>query len=483
MTNPDLPRQHPNITLAVLAIGGMAFSLLQSLVSPALPEIQHALGTTEAAVSWVLTGYLLSAAVATPIVGRLGDMFGKEKMLMFALIALMVGSALAALANSITVLVGARVIQGLAAGIFPLAFGIIRDEFPREKVAGSIGLMSALLGIGGGAGVVLSGVIVDNLSYHWLFWFPLIIVALTAVLTHFYIPESPIKTPGKINWVGAGLMSLGLAGFLLAISKGAEWGWGSVSTLGLLAASAVLLRLWIRNEFHAEEPLVDMKMMKIKGVWTTNTVAALMGVGMYASFILVPQLVLLPKDTGYGFGATVTAAGLFLLPSTVTMLLGGAASGRLEARFGSKPPLIAGASFAAASFLWLAVAHTTKLDIYLSSALLGLGIGLSFAAMANLIVQAVPQEQTGVATGMNTVMRSVGGAIGAQAVATILTQNIAGGVPSEHGFIVAFSFGAVALVGAAAIGLLIPTTHPDRQAPASPSAPAREAGVPAAVQG
>jgi EmrB/QacA subfamily drug resistance transporter len=449
------PRK-PNVTLAVLALGGVAYALLQSLVSPALPDIQQELGTTPSAVAWVLTGYLLSASVATPIVGRLGDMFGKEKVLLIVLVILSAGTLLAAVASSIGVLIFARVVQGVGGGIFPLAFGIIRDEFPREKVAGSIGLMSALLGIGGGLGIVLAGVIVDNLSYHWLFWLPLVAIIVSAIATYFYVPESPIKTPGKINWLGALLMSLGLAGVLLAISEGQSWGWLSAKTIGLFVVGLVLLVLWVRAEMAAKEPLVDMQMMRIKGVWTTNLVALLLGVGMYSSFILVPQLVQQPESTGYGFGSSVTQAGLFLLPSAFFMLFAGAFAGKLEARFGSKPPLMVGTAFTAASFLILIVAHDQKLGIYLSSALQGIGIGLAFASLANLIVQNVRQDQTGVATGMNTVMRSLGGAIGGQIAAAILANNIVRGLPSEDGFTVAFVFCFVALLVGLATSVLIP---------------------------
>ena len=199
MHEADQHRQHFNVTLAVLAMAGVSFALLQSLVAPALPEIQHALHTTASTVSWVLTGYLLSASVSTPIVGRLGDMFGKNRVLVFVLVVFALGTLAAAIASSIGVLIAARVVQGIGGGIFPLSFGIIRDEFPRNRVAGGIGLMSALLGIGGGLGVVLAGVIVDRLNYHWLFWIPLVAIVGATVLAHFYVPELPIKTPGKIN--------------------------------------------------------------------------------------------------------------------------------------------------------------------------------------------------------------------------------------------------------------------------------------------
>lgn len=464
---PDAPpRQHHNLTLAALVLAGVTFALLQSLVSPALPEIQKALGTSESGVSWVLTSYLLMASVATPIVGRLGDMFGKERVLVIVLVVLGVGTFLAAIASSIGVLIAARLVQGVGAGIFPLAFGIIRDEFPRDKVAGGIGLMSALLGIGGGAGVVLAGFIVDNLSYHWLFWIPLAAIVVATVMAWKFVPESPVRSPGTINWTGAALMSVGLASVLLAISEGSDWGWLSARTLGLFAAGLVVLGLWVRAELGAAAPLVDMRMMQIKGVWTTNLVAFLLGVGLYSSFILVPQLVQLPESTGFGFGATVTEAGVYLLPSAFAMLVFGAAAGKLEARFGSKPPLMAGILAAAASFLLLAVAHGSDLDIYLSSLLLGIGIGLAFAAMANLIVQSVRQDQTGVATGMNTVMRSLGGAVGGQAVAAILVSSLAGGLPAESTFTLSFWVCTGALFVALGVSTLIPGREREARAPA-----------------
>jgi MFS family permease len=252
-------------------------------------------------------------------------------------------------------------------------------------------------------------------------------------------------------------MSAGLASVLLAITEGNRWGWTSTRTLGLLAVGLVLLLLWIPAELRADEPLVDMRMMRLKGVWTTNLVAVLLGVGMYSSFILVPQLVQLPESTGFGFGATVTEAGLFLLPATLMMLVVGSLAGRLERRYGSKPPLIAGAVSAAASFLLLAFAHEERIDIYAAMALLGIGIGLAFAALANLIVDNVRQDQTGVATGMNTVMRTVGGAVGAQIAASLLSNNLsADGLPAERGFELAFLVGAAALIVAIGAAALIP---------------------------
>src|SRR4051794_11522931 len=385
---------NPRTLLAVLSLGGISYALLQSLVVPALPEIQRALHTSQSAVGWVLTAFLLSASVATPIIGRLGDMYGKERLLMIVLLLLAFGTLVSAIASSLAVMIAGRVIQGAGGGIFPLAFSIIRDEFPNDRVPGAIGLVSSLLGIGGGAGVVFAGIIISGLSYHWLFWFPLVMIVGTAYLTWRYIPESPLKTPAEINYAAAGLMTVGLSGVLLGITETSTWGWGSPKTLGLVAFGLAVILLWVREELRSREPLVDMRMMAIRGVWTTNTVAFLIGMGMYSSFVLLPELVQAPVSTGYGFGASVTEAGLFLLPSTIAIVILGQMAGVLERRIGSRGSLIGGTLFALACYVLLVADRTHELEIYVAAGLLGIGIGLSFSAMANLIVQNVRQDQT-----------------------------------------------------------------------------------------
>ncbi len=465
--------------LAVLSIGGIAYSLLQSLVVPALPQIQETLHTSESSVGWVLTVFLLSASVTTPIIGRLGDMHGKERLLMIVLVTLAIGTFISAIATSLPLMLAGRAIQGVGGGIFPLAFSIIRDELPRERVPGGIGLVSSLLGIGGGAGVVLAGVITENLSYHWLFWLPLVMIVGTALLTWRYIPESPVKTPAKINYRAAGLMTAGMSATLLAITETSTWGWGSPKTLGLLAIGVLLTLAWVREELRSEEPLVDMRMMAIRGVWTTNTVAFLLGIGMYSSFVLIPEFVQQPLSTGYGFGSSPITAGLFLLPATIAITVLGQMAGFFERRIGSRGALIGGAAFAMAAYAVLVVDRSSPTPIYLSTALLGVGIGLSFSAMANLIVESVRQEQTGVATGMNAVTRTLGGAFGGQLAATLLSGNLgASGHPTNSGFGLAFSMCLIALVAAFGFAFVVPRRRgsvPRRESRAARGRPRRPA--------
>jgi EmrB/QacA subfamily drug resistance transporter len=450
-------RQHYGLTFAALALAAATFAVLQSLVAPALPEIQRDLHASATAVTWVLTGYLLSASVLTPIIGRLGDMFGKERTLIYSLGILGAGSLLAALATDINVLIAARVIQGGGGAIFPLAFGIIRDEFPRERVATGIAMISAILGIGAGLGIVAAGPIVDTLSYHWLFWFPFFLVVVATIATVFFVPESPVKAPGRVNWAGAALLSAWLVCLLVGISEGSSWGWGDARILGLFAAAVVLLFLWIANEQRAAEPLVDMTMMRVRGVWTVNAAAFLVGAGMYSSFVLIPLFTVTPRSAGYGFGASVTQAGLFLLPSTVAMLVVSPLAGRLANRVGSRVPLVLGSLSTCLAFVFLAAEHDRPWEFYVGSALLGIGIGLAFASLANLIVEAVRPDQTAVATGMNTVMRTLGGSVGSQIGASVIAATVVGhALPTEHGFTVAFIVAAIACALAALASLAVP---------------------------
>ncbi len=450
-------RRHYGLTFAVLAVAGISYALLQSLVAPALPVIQRDLHTSTTAVTWVFTSFLLSASIATPIAGRLGDMFGKERTMLFVLLVLAFGTLVSALATSVNLLIVGRVIQGTGGAIFPLAFGIIRDEFPPRRVASGIGFISALLGVGGGAGIVLAGPILAHLDYHWLFWLPLIPTAIAAVCTHLFVPESPLKVGGRVNWLGAGLLSSWLVALLLGVSQGPEWGWASPGVLGLFVAAAVLLVLWIRVESNAAEPLVDMPMMRLRGVWTTNVAATLLGFGMYGSFILIPEFVETPARAGYGFHASVTQAGLFLIPSTAGMLAVSPLAGRIAHGVGSRVALAAGALITMFCFVILAAAHTERWEIYLASLLLGAGIGLAFAALANLIVEAVPASQTGVATGMNTIMRTIGGAIGGQVAASIIAATVvASDLPTERGFTIAFTISAAALFVSFLSALAVP---------------------------
>ncbi|MFF0496809.1 MFS transporter [Nocardia aobensis] len=455
-------RPHYNVVFAVLLLGISAYALLQSMVVPVLALLIPALHTTQSTATWLMTGYLLSASVATPILGRIGDKVGKERMLVVTLVALTIGSLIAALTESVGVMIVARVIQGLGGGVIPLAFGIIRDEFPAKKLHGAVGIASSLIAVGSGLGLVLAGPIVEHLNYHWLFWVPMIITAIAAVAAIVFVPESPVRSPGNINWGAAILLSAWLVALLLAVSKGPSWGWGSALTLGLFALAVVAAAAWIVVELKSTTPLIDMRTMRIPAVWTTNLVAVLTGAGMYAMMTFLPQLLQTPKSVaGYGLSASITQSGLYMLPLSVAMFVIGLSIGPLAARIGPKAIVLIGTVITVPAFVMLAVGHDHGWEIYLAGALLGIGIGLAFSSMPAIIVAAVPPAQTGAATGMNANVRTVGGAIGSAISAVLLTSGAATahGLPADSGYSRVFWFLAGVSVLAALAALIIPSVR------------------------
>jgi EmrB/QacA subfamily drug resistance transporter len=454
-----MPETRPStrVTFAVLAAAAAAFSVLQSLVNPVLPTIQHELHTTQGAVTWVLTAYLLSASVATPLLGRVGDIAGKSRTLLLALAALAVGSLIAALAPNVGVLIGARVLQGLGGAIFPLAFGIIRDEFPARSVAGAIGGISGVIAAGGGLAIVLAGPIVDVLGWRFLFWIPLVVVSAAAVAAHRFLPESPSHGTGRLNWLAAALLSGWLVALLIGLSEVPSHGWGATPVLGLFALAVVVAAAWIRVELRSAEPLIDMRMMRLPGVWTTNLVALLFGAGMFSILVFLPQFLQTPSSAGYGFGVSVTGSGLLLVPMLVAMTAGGSLSGSIAGTVSAKAQLAWGSFFSVLACATFTVSHGHAWEVSAAGAVLGLGLGLAYASMTNLVVHNVPAHQTGVASGMNANIRNIGGAIGTALVSSVITSGLQpGGVPREagytHGFLLLTAFSAVAV----AVALLVP---------------------------
>jgi len=466
----SVERQHYAVTLAILTVAATAYAVQQTLVFPALPTLQREFGTSAAWVTWVMTAFLLSASVLTPIFGKLGDRFGKERLLVVSLCLFLAGSLGAAAAPDLWTLIAFRVVSGAGGAVFPLSFGIIRDEFPPERVKVGIGLLSAVFGVGSGLGLIVSGLVIDNLSWRWLFIIGAAPVALVIVVVRRFVPESPVRSLTRLDVPGAALLSGALISLLLALTEGERWGWTSSRIIGLLGVAAALAGVWIVVELRSEHPMVDMRLMTQRSILLTNVTAVISGFALFGSFILVPQYVESPRGlpgdisrlVDYGFGATATRAGLLLLPSSAMMLFAGPVAGVLGRRFGSKWPLAAGMALNAAGAAMLAHWNSRPWQIAVAMLALGIGIGFSFAAMAALITENVPITETGVATGMNTVMRTVGGVIGAQVAAAVLTASTIPGtdVPSRAGFDQAFMLAAGAAAIGAVVGLFVTRFRP-----------------------
>ncbi|UOZ03367.1 MFS transporter [Amycolatopsis sp. WQ 127309] len=471
MTGPERAVAAP---FTALLIAVLSFSLLQTMPVPALPSLQQAFGASTTTASWVLSAFLLTASVATGVLGRLGDMFGKRRVLIACLLVSAAGTLLAALAGSIGVLITARAVQGVGAATFPLAFGIVREQFPRERVPVAIGWISSVFGIGFGAGLVIPGLIVDTLSWRWIFWLMLVMIVVGVGAVAAFIRESPVTSPGRVDWAGALLLSAAIVALLLAISNGRVWGWGSAPVLGLFAATLVLLVVFGSVERRTTAPLVDTGLLRNRTVLAANVTALIIGIGMYGAFTLIPALVETPPSVGYGFGASVTQAGLFIIPMAATMLFASPLAGRLGAVLGFKLPLVLACVIGALGFALFAAAHGTPWPLYVGNGIIGVGVGFAFASLANLVVSAVDPRQTGEATGINTIMRTIGGTLGAQIAATIVTSSLVPGTrtPVESGYTTAFTLSAIAMGVATLAALAVP----GRLRKAAPAPVTRAAG-------
>lgn len=449
------------LTLAGLVTAAMAFALMQTFLIPALPTLQADLHTTGTWVTWTVTIYLLTGSVATPIIGRLGDQHGKVRMMVIALAVFLVGSIAAIFAWNIGSLIVFRAIQGIGGAVFPLSFAIIRDEFPAERQSVAMGLVSAVLGVGGGVGIVASGLIVNNLSWRWLFVVSAIVVAAALVLVLRFVPESRIRAKSTVDLAGALTLSGFLVCLLVGLTEGPHMGWTAPLVVGLFAAGAALAVTWVMVELRVSDPMVDMRVFTKKVVLFTNITAMLSGFALYMTWVILPTFYQLPSGlpeplaavADYGFGTSVTVAGLWMLPTSLSLLAAGPIAGAYGRRHGSRGPLVAGMILVAIGSAGIAMFHAEPWQPAAWFVLCGIGIGFSFAVMPKLIVDAVRPTETGIATGMNTVVRTVGGVVGAQVGAVVLAAHHAAGtsVPTESGFVDAFWVGAAgALVAALA---------------------------------
>ncbi|MEV0892541.1 MFS transporter [Promicromonospora sp. NPDC050262] len=453
----EAARQGTAGPFVALLLAVLSFSLLQTMVVPALPDLQRELDVSPTTTAWLISSFLLTSSVGTVLIGRLGDMFGKRRLLLVSLAILAAGTLLAALAGalpgSIGVLVAARAVQGLGAGTFPLAFGIVRETFPRDRVPVAIGTVSAIFGIGFGVGLVVPGPIIDALGWPWLFWAALVVVVLALVAVAVFVARDLPGLGGRVDWAGGGVLTVTLTALLLAISQSRLWAPGVVVALAAVAVAAFAGFVVLESRLSA--PLVDLRVLRRRTLVTANLTALIIGFGMYGAFTLVPQLVQTPAEAGYGFGATVTESGLYLLPMAVTMLFAGPLAGRLGPRIGFTATLVAACAIGAVGFAAFAVGHQHPWAVATGAGVLGVGIGFAFSSLANVVVGAVELHETGEATGVNTIVRTIGGSLGAQvATAVVGATTLAGtGLPTAAGYTTAFAVSAVALVAAALVAL------------------------------
>ncbi len=459
-------------------MSSLAFAIMQTLLIPVLPVLRVELGTSQEWVTWTVTIFLLVGVVITPVFSRLGDQFGKVRMMVVSLVVFLIGSLGALCAWNITSLIMWRGVQGVGAAVFPLSFAIIRDHLPEERWSVAMGTVSSVLGVGGGVGIVAAGLIADHVSWRWLFVLSAVIGLTALLLVLRFIPESPLRASSSVDVPGAVLLSIGLGALLVALAEGNQWGWLSPAILALFAGSLVVLILWVIVERRTETPMVDLRVMSHRPVLFTNITAFLSGYALYSTWLILPTFFqfpsTLPEDlqhlATFGFNMSVTEAGLWMLPCSAAIVVGGPVAGMIGQRFGAAVPLWIGMGFSAAGSAGIAMWHDRALTTSLWFALAGIGIGFAFAAMPRLIVGSVPPTQTAVATGLNNVVRTVGGVMGGQIAAALVAAHTVGGttVSAEEGYRVAFWASVVAALMGVGTALAI-TSRRERPGAVAPS--------------
>lgn len=464
MTSEHEHRIKPELIVAIGCMCGIVVALSQTLIIPLIPDLPKLLHTTSDNASWAVTATLLTAAVATPVAGRLGDMFGKRLMLLVSMGFLLVGSVVSALATGLVVMVAGRALQGLAMGAIALGVSVLRDELPADKVGGGVAKMSATMGIGGAIGMPLAAFIADKASWQMLFWMTAVLAAACAAAVVALVPESPVKTPGRFDFIGALGLGTALVMLLLAITKGGDWGWGNGLTLGLIGGSLVVFLLWGTWELRRSGPLVDLRVSAAPQVLFTNFASVAVGFGMYGMSLIPVQILMAPHATGYGLGLSMTNAGLALAPSGLMMYLTSSVGARISAARGPRVSLGSGIVVMALGYVFLIALRSSVWELTVATAIIGAGIGIAYAAMPALIMGAVPLTETAAANGLNSLMRSVGTSLSSAVVAVVLAHNVMKlgpyALPTKDAFTIALfiSLGACAL--AFALTALIPSKRP-----------------------
>lgn len=464
-TTTDEPvRRASGATVPVLAFAGIVVAVMQTLLVPVIKDLPRLLDTSPSNATWVLTSTLLSGAVATPIMGRLGDLFGKRRMLIASLSVMVVGALLSALTDALIPMIVGRTLQGFAMGAIPLGIGLMRDMLPRERLGSAMALMSSSIGVGGGLALPAAALVAQHTDWHALYFGAAGLGALSIALTLLIVPESPLRAKGSFDLPGALGLSAGLILFLLPISKGSDWGWSSPTTLGLFAAAIAVLLLWGLMELRVAAPLVDLRTTARREVLLTNLASIMVGVSFFVISLVLPQLLQLPAETGYGLGQSMVVAGLCVAPLGLTMMFTAPVYARLSARYGPRTTLIIGLVIIGIGYAGGLGLMNAAWQTVLTSVLIGAGIGLAYSSLPALIIGAVPASETGAANGLNTLMRSIGTSVSSAVIGMVLanTSTDAGGVavPTMHGFRVSFLIAAAAVAVGLVLAFFLPRRSP-----------------------
>ncbi|MGB3481898.1 MAG: MFS transporter [Mycobacterium sp.] len=457
---PEVRSPHPGVLIAALCMAGIGVSLMQTLMIPVIPDLPRLLDTSAANASWAITATLLVAAVATPVFGRLGDMYGPQRILLVCAVVLTAGALVAATSTSLLPLIVGRGLQGFGMPMIPLGISVLRASVPAHRVGAAMGMMSSSLGVGGALGLPLGAVIAENLDWHALFWFGTGLGVVCVVVFVTMVPHVPPSSRDRFDPLGTVLLATGLVCLLLPITKGGDWGWGSGTTLGLFGASAVILFLFGLWQLRFPSPIVDLRTTARLPVLTTNIASIGVGVSLYGISLVAPQILELPAETGFGLGQSVLQTGLWMAPGGLAMMVAAPVAARVAARRGPKFTLVLGCLVIAAGYLLGFVLLSTTIGVLAMNIVVSVGVGFAFSSLPALINAAVPISETAAANGINSLARSLGTSLSSAVIAAILggmTMTYAGHeMPTQAAIHTALGFVTGAAVVAALLALLIP---------------------------
>ncbi|MEJ1087947.1 MFS transporter [Microbacterium sp. Mu-80] len=460
----------PAAIVAVLAFVGLCSAFMFTLVVPLQAELPELLNASREDTSWVVTITLLVAAVATPISGRLGDMYGKKRVVIALLLILILGSVIAAISTSIVGVIIGRGLQGATTGVVPLGIAIMRDVLSPERLGTAVALMSATMGVGGAVGMPVAAYLAANADWHWLFWLAAALGVIGALLVAFVVPEDVLLSPGRLDIVGAIGLAIGLTGLLLYVSRGAEWGWVSPVSLAALIGGILVLLLWGWYQLRAKDPLLDLRVAARPAVLFTNVAAICMGFALFASNVTFPQLLELPVETGSGLGLDVFSAALVVATSGVVMMVISPLSGFLERTVGPRPLFTVGTAAIVLAYVFVLLWSSEVWHLIVANLLIGVGIGFSFAAMPMIIMRAVPAHETGASNGLNALFRSVGtstaSAVMGGVLASMSVQVDGVAIPTRDAFEFSFWLAIAAGILAFVLTFFIPKHPHSEQRPA-----------------
>ncbi len=450
--------------VVVMVFAELTCAVEASMIYAALAALFRTYGDP-VKVGWLITAFLLVSAAAAAVVGRLGDMFGRKRMLVTVLLCALAGSLISAASESLEWIIVGRAIQGVSAAILPLSYGLIRERLPIKYVPLSVGIIAGTAVLGAAIGYLAGGVIVDHLPWRTLFLFSASLAAIGALLCWKFLESSPVTANvGDVDIVGGLLFVPAITAILYAITQVRQLGWAAPQVWLTIVIGVLVLAFWVRYEARHKCPLIDVRLLLNRQILAANLAFACAALGMLQSQMIILPLMQQPTWTVVGLGATAAFAGSLKGAATLLGTVGGPLAGYIGGRFGSRQALLLGATISTGIWIAITLYHSNLWLVAAAGVLTTIGAGVIYGAVANLVVEAAPPQRVSEATGLSSVVRALAGALGSQAIAMVLASSTvsdpaqgSGVFPTQQAYTIALSLVAVMSAGCLIAGLMLPT--------------------------